>query len=112
LHIGVDSKDENQLFLLSNGGIANINCVAIEQYPPDIKDCLLNMVAHGELHLKPNEKSLRIDQDRSIYCYTIKLDEDFVKAEPSTRKVYFLVYLFVGKKLIKYPMNKLKKCSA
>lgn len=89
LHVGVDSKDENQLYLLSNGGIANINCVPIEQYPPEIKDCVQKMVAHGELHLKPNEKSLRIGQGRSIYCYTLKLDGDFVKAESNTRKVYF-----------------------
>lgn len=74
LLVGVDSRNESQLYIMVNGGIANINCDPIEQYPPEIKDCALNMVAQDELHLKPNEKSLRIGQGRTIYCYTLKTD--------------------------------------
>ena len=37
LLVGVDSKDENQLYLLSNDGMANINCAPIEQYAAEKK---------------------------------------------------------------------------
>lgn len=89
LLVGVDSIDDKQLYLLTNGSINNINCAPIEQYAAEIKICVLNMVAQGELHLKSNEKTLRIGKGRSIYCYTLKLDGDLPQAESSARSIYF-----------------------
>ncbi|MFT5756899.1 MAG: hypothetical protein ACI9LM_001624 [Alteromonadaceae bacterium] len=89
LHVGVDSKDESQLYIIVNGGMANINCSPIELYAPEIKNCALKMIKQGELYLKEHEKSLRIGQGKSLYSYTVKLDEDVVKAETSTRRIYF-----------------------
>jgi hypothetical protein len=89
LLVGVDSKDENQLYLLSNGGMANINCVPIEQYAAEIKISALSMVAQGKLHLKSNEKPLRIGQGRSIYYYTLQSDEDLSQAARESRSIYF-----------------------
>jgi hypothetical protein len=89
LLVGVDSKDEKQLYLLSNGGMNNINCAPIEQYAAEIKICALSMVAQGELHLKSNEKTLRIGQGRSIYSYTLKSDEDLSQAGRESRSIYF-----------------------
>lgn len=87
LHIAVD--DDSQLYILSNDGMANINCAPIERYAPEIKNCALKMIKQGELYLKAHEKSLRIGQGKSLYCYTVKLDEDLAKAKPSTRRIYF-----------------------
>lgn len=89
LLVGVDSKNENQLYLLSNGGMNNINCAPIEQYAAEIKNCALNMVAQGQLHLNSNEKPLRIGQGRSIYSYTLKSDEDLSQAVIESRSIYF-----------------------
>jgi hypothetical protein len=89
LHIGVDSKDESQLYIIVNGGMANINCAPIELYPLEIKACALNMITQELLYLKANEKSLRIGQGHSLYCYTLKLDEDLPQAEPIVRSIYF-----------------------
>lgn len=89
LLVGVDSKDENQLYLLSNGGMANINCAPIEQYAAEIEICALSMVAQGELHLKSNEKPLRIGQGRSIYSYTLKSDKNLTQAASESRSIYF-----------------------
>lgn len=44
LHVGVDSKDESQLYIIVNGGMANINCAPIELYAPEIKHCALEMI--------------------------------------------------------------------
>jgi hypothetical protein len=32
LHVGVDTLDENQLYIAVNGGMNNINCAPIEFY--------------------------------------------------------------------------------
>ena len=74
LHVGVDSKDESQLFIIVNGGMANINCAPIELYAEEIKNCALEMIAQEQLYLKVNEKPLHIGLGRSIYCYAFKED--------------------------------------
>jgi plasmid maintenance system antidote protein VapI len=88
-HVGVDTKDKSQLYIIVNGGLGNINCARIEQYAPEIKVCVLNMVAQDELHLKPNNKSLRIGQGHRIYSYTLKSGGDLSQAEPIVRNIYF-----------------------
>lgn len=89
LHVGVDSKDKSQLYIIVNGGMANINCAPIERYAPEIKNCALEMITQEHLYLKANEKSLSIGKGHSLYCYTVKSDENLVKDEPSTRRIYF-----------------------
>tara|TARA_B110000495_G_C22855458_1_gene498811 strand:- start:637 stop:828 length:192 start_codon:yes stop_codon:yes gene_type:complete len=44
LHIGVDANDKSQLYVLSNDGIANINCEPIESYAEEIKECVREMI--------------------------------------------------------------------
>jgi hypothetical protein len=89
LHVGVDTKDESQLYIIVNGGMANINCAPIELYPLEIKACALKMITQELLFLKVNEKSLRIGQSHSLYFYTLKSDEDLPLLEPSGRSIYF-----------------------
>jgi hypothetical protein len=89
LHIGDNSKDESQLYIIVNGGMGNINCAPIELYAAEIKSCVLEMITQGQLYLKANEKSLCIGQGHSIYCYALKLDDDIPEAEQSTRSIYF-----------------------
>jgi hypothetical protein len=80
--VSIDTQDENQLYIASNGGMNNINCAPIELYAVEIRTCALEMIEQGELQIKPNEKSLRIGQGRSIYCYILKLDDDLQQTEP------------------------------
>ena len=72
LHVGVDTQDENQLYIAGNGGMNNINCAPIENYLPEIKVCAVAMIDEGELFIDKNAKSLRIGQGRSAYFYTLK----------------------------------------
>ncbi|WP_441004013.1 hypothetical protein [Pseudocolwellia agarivorans] len=89
MSVGVDSKDASQLYILVNGGMVNINCVPIERYSVEVKNYALEMIKQGELYLKAHEKSLRIGKGKCIYCYTVKLDDGLVKAEPRPRTIYF-----------------------
>lgn len=89
LHVGVDSKYKSQLFIIVNGGMANINCAPIELYAKEIKNCALEMIAQEQLYLKVNEKPLRIGQGRSIYCYAFKADECLPQSETNDRYFYF-----------------------
>lgn len=47
------------------------------------------MITQEQLYLKPDEKSLRIGQGNSIYCYTLNVDENLPKSEASARSIYF-----------------------
>lgn len=89
LHIGIDSQNESQLYLILNGGIANINCVPIEQYAAEIKTCALEMIRMRQLYLKVNEVPLCIGKERSVYGYSLKLDDNLTQDEPITRRIYF-----------------------
>jgi hypothetical protein len=89
LRIAVDVIDKSQLYIIVNGGIANINCEPLEQYAAEIKICVLEMITQGELYLKANEKPLRIGQGRSVYCYVLKTDEYLPQGETNARSFYF-----------------------
>jgi hypothetical protein len=89
LRIAVDVIDKSQLYIIVNGGIANINCEPIEQYAAEIKICALELITQGELYLNANEKQLRIGQGRSIYCYALKADEYLPQGKKSDRSFYF-----------------------
>ena len=89
LLVGVGSKDEKQLYLLSNGGMGNINCAPIEQYAAEIKTCAREMILQGKLFLNENEKSVRIGQGRSVYSYSLKSNIDDSHINAASQKVYF-----------------------
>jgi len=89
LHVGVDSKDEKQLYIIVNGGLANINCGPIELYALEIKKCVQEMITLEELYIKPGEKSLRIGQGRSLYYYALKSNKNLTQAELNVRSIYF-----------------------
>ena len=72
LLVGVGSQDDKQLYILSNGGIANINCEPIEAFPEEIKTYTLEMISQSELYLKKDDKQIRIGHDKSIYSYSLK----------------------------------------
>lgn len=89
LYVAVDSNDNSKLYILANGGIANLNCNPIEHYAAEIKVCALEMIVLGRLYLKPNEKILRIGEGHSVYSYTLKLDESSPQANSAGRQTYF-----------------------
>jgi hypothetical protein len=89
LLVGVDANDDSQLYILSNGGMANINCAPIELYAIEIKNCARKMISLGELFLKKNEKSVRIGNGRSVYSYSHKSNSDDSQVNAASQKVYF-----------------------
>jgi hypothetical protein len=89
LLVGVDSKNDNQLYLLSNGGMANINCAPIESYAIEVKDCVRKMISVGELFVKEDEKPLRIGYGRSVYAYSLKSNSNTLQSGLANQKVYF-----------------------
>jgi len=90
LHVGVDTQDENQLYIAVNGGMNNINCAPIENYLSEIKNCALELIDEGELFLDKNAKPLRIGQGRSAYFYTLK-----TTSESSHTFIFSFANLFV-----------------
>lgn len=89
LFVGVDSKDDTQLYILSNGGISNINCKPIELFPEEIKTYTLEMISQSELYLKQDEKPVRIGQGKSILSYSLKSVDNLSQANSTIHKMYF-----------------------
>lgn len=89
LLVGVDSKDEKQLYLLSNGGMGNINCAPIEQYVVEIKTYVLEMISQSELYLRQDEKPVRIGHGKSILSYSLKSVDNLSQANSTIHKMYF-----------------------
>jgi antirestriction protein ArdC len=89
LLVGVDANDDNQLYILSNGGMANINCAPIELYTDEIKYCAREIISQGELFLKTSEKSVRIVNGRSVYSYSIKPNTDDLQVNAASQKMHF-----------------------
>jgi hypothetical protein len=89
LLVGVDANDGSQLYILSNGGMANINCAPIELYADEIKHCAQEMILLGELFIKEGDKSLRIGHGRSVYSYSLKSNTDDSQVNATGQKVYF-----------------------
>ena len=84
--VGIDTQDENQLYIASNGGMNNINCAPIENYLPEIKNCALELIDEGHLYLKVNAKPLRIGLGRSAYLYTLQTTPDTSNSKINTLK--------------------------
>jgi hypothetical protein len=89
LHVGVDTQDENQLYIAGNGGMNNINCAPIENYLSEIKSCALELIDEGQLYLKANAKPLRIGQVRSAYFYTLQITPDTSSSSINALKFQF-----------------------
>jgi hypothetical protein len=87
--VGIDTQDEKQLYIASNGGMNNINCAPIENYLSEIKSCALELIDEGHLYLKANAKPLRIGQGRSAYFYTLQTTPDASNSNIKTFKFQF-----------------------
>jgi len=87
--VGIDSHDEKQLYIASNGGMNNTNCAPIENYLSEIKSCALELIDEGQLYLKANAKPLRIGQGRSAYFYTLIATPDTSSRNINTLKFQF-----------------------
>ena len=89
LYVGVDTQNENQLYIMKNDGISNIDCKPIEQFSIGIKHCILKMIDQNKLRLSQNEKPLRIGGGRSIYSYSIYLGDAISESKSSARRMHF-----------------------
>lgn len=75
LFVAVDTQDENQFYIIGNGGMGNINCAPIESFSTEIKYCAREMINQGKLYIQETEKPMRIGDGRSFFSYTLRLDE-------------------------------------
>ena len=92
LLVAVDCRNTKQLYLLTNGGLGNINCAPIDQYPAEIKACAQKMICDGVLYMKPNEYPLNIGAGKSVMAYFYQPNETLLEDKP---KLYFSS-IFIG----------------
>lgn len=86
--IGVDTKNEKQRYVLSNGGMNNISCLPIENFDSDIQNYVQDLIKQKALYLKRDMKPLKIEGGKSIYHYSFTLN-DTQEAMQKAKKIYF-----------------------
>ena len=72
LRVAVDASNENQFYIVGNGGMGTTISAPLEQYLPEIKQCVLDMLINGEL--EKNKKTTLL-LDRNILVYFLNSSE-------------------------------------
>jgi len=111
LLVGVDSKDEKQLYLLSNDGMNNINCAPIEQYAAEIKTCAREMILLGELFLNKMKNQFAFAMGEVFTATHLNLILTIHTLTPLVKKCISQVSLFVGNVAINYQTKRSEKNS-
>lgn len=101
LLVGVDANDDSQLYILSNGGMANINCAPIELYADQIKYYGREMIAQGELYLKKMKNQSVLVMGAVFPAIRLNPILRIHKLTPIVKKCISQVSLFVGNAAIK-----------
>ena len=66
LHVAVDVNNENQFYIVGNGGMGNTVSAPIESYLHEIKECVIGMINSGKL-IKDDKKSLLLDRNTWVH---------------------------------------------
>lgn len=56
--VAIDANSINQFYIVVNAGMGNTISTPIEQYPAEIKDCVIHMLSVGELIIDKNKNFL------------------------------------------------------
>ena len=68
LHVVVDAHNENQFYIVGNGGMGSTISAPIERFLPEIKDCIISMVYSGLL-IKDEKRDFLLD--RNIWVHSL-----------------------------------------
>jgi len=70
LHAAVDTNNENQFYIVGNGGMGNTISAPIENYLPEIKECVISMLNSGKL-IKVKKQNLLLDRNTWVYYLSL-----------------------------------------
>jgi|GEM_PF-925847 len=68
LYIVVDANNENQLYIVGNGGMGSTISAPIERFSPEIKECIISMIHSGQL-TKDEKRDFLFD--RNIWVHSL-----------------------------------------
>ncbi len=66
LHIAVDANNENQFYIVGNGGMGTTISASIESYLPEIKVSVISMINSEEL-IKDEKVNLLLDRNILVH---------------------------------------------
>lgn len=70
LHVAVDANNENQFYIVGNGGMGNTISMSIERYLPEIKEWVIRQINSGKL-TKDEKKSLLLDRNILVHYLSL-----------------------------------------
>ena len=70
LHVAVDANNVKQFYIVVNGGMGNTISTPIEHYPPDIKECVVEMLFSGEF-TKENKTTFLIEINSLVHYLSL-----------------------------------------
>ena len=62
LHVVVDANNENQFYIVGNGGMGSTISAPIERLSPEIKQCIISMINSGQL-IKDEKRGFLFDKN-------------------------------------------------
>ena len=70
LHVAVDANNTEQFYIVVNGGMGNTISAPIENYPPEIKECVIKMLFSGEL-IAAKEAAFLLEINTLVYYLSL-----------------------------------------
>lgn len=70
LYIVVDANNENQFYIVGNGGMGSTISAPIERFSPEIKECIISMIHSGQL-IKDEKRDFLLE--KNIWVYYLSL---------------------------------------
>jgi hypothetical protein len=70
LHVAIDANNVKQSYIAVNGGMGNTISTPIEHYPPEIKECVIEMLFSGEL-IAAKKTALLLEINTLVYYLSL-----------------------------------------
>jgi len=70
LRVVVDANNKKQFYIVGNGGMGNTISAPIENYLPEIKECVISMINSGKL-IKAEKQNLLLDRNTWVYYLSL-----------------------------------------
>jgi hypothetical protein len=75
LRVVVDVNNDNQFYIVGNGGMGSTITAPIERFPPEIKDCVVSMINSGQL-ITEEKRDFLLDKNIWVYYLSYTQSDD------------------------------------
>jgi len=75
LHVVVDAHNENQFYIVGNGGMGTTISAPVERFAPEIKGCIVSMINSGQL-IRGEKRDFLFDKNIWVHSLSYTQSDD------------------------------------